>query len=69
MAKSKNHDFSPNFRNMEAEPGFFTPKVKLALTKLQQALVEALILYYFDPKCYIRFEIDIFGYKISRILS
>ena len=29
LVKSKNHDFSLNSRNKEAETGFFTPKTRL----------------------------------------
>ena len=54
---------------MEAEPGFFTSKAKLAFTKLSQTFVKALILHYFDLKYHIQIETDISKYIISKILS
>ena len=69
LVKFKNHDFPPNSRNIEAGPGFFTPKARLAFTKLRQIFVEALILYYFNPKCHIQIKTDASGCAISEILS
>ena len=69
LIKSKNCDFPPNFRNMEAGPGFFTSKARLAFYHLKQAFVKTLILHNFDLECYFRIETDAFGYAISRILS
>ena len=48
---------------------FFTPKAKLAFTKLRQAFVKAPILHHFNPKRHIRIETDISGYAIGRVLS
>ena len=48
---------------------FFTPGAKLAFTKLRQAFLKALILHYFDPKCYIRIETDASGYAIGGVIS
>ena len=53
LAKSKNHDFLLNFRNIEDSLSFIISKARLAFTKLRQAFVEALILHYFDLECYI----------------
>ena len=69
LIKSKNHDFPPNSRNREVKTGFFIPKARLAFIHLRQAFIEALILYHFDPKCYIRIETNISGYAIGEILS
>ena len=33
LVKSKNHDFSPNFRNIEVRTGFFTLKARLAFNQ------------------------------------
>ena len=49
--------------------GFFTPKARLAFTKLRQAFVKALIFYHFDPERHIRFETNVSSYIISRIFS
>ena len=38
--------------------GLFFPKARLAFTKLRWAFFKVLILYHFDPECYIRVEID-----------
>ena len=51
------------------ESDFLTPKARLAFTELRQAFVKASILYYFNPKCYIRIEIDVSGYAIGGVLS
>ena len=67
LVKSKNQDFSPNFRNMKIEPGFLTPKARLAFTKLRQALIETSIFYHFDPECHIRIETNVSGYAIGEI--
>ena len=69
MIKSKNCDFPPNFRNIEAGSGFLTPKARLAFTKLRQTFVKAPILYHFDPKCHIQIKTDLFEYTIGKILS
>lgn len=49
--------------------GFLTIKVRLMFTKLRQAIIKALILYYFHSECHIWVKIDVFGYAINRILS
>ena len=51
LVKSKNCDFPPNSKNIEAGSGFFILKTGARFTQLKQVLVEASILYYFDPKC------------------
>ena len=66
--KFKNHDFS-KFRTKKAKKSFLTPKARLAFTQLRQAFVEALILYYFDPKSHIWIEIDESSYAISGVLN
>ena len=48
---------------------FFTPRTKLAFTKLRQAFIKALILHHFDPKHYIRIETDASGYAIGGVLN
>ena len=53
LIKPKNHDFPLNSRNMDIKPSFFIFKARLAFTKLRQAFLKALILYYFDSECYI----------------
>ena len=60
LVKSKNYDFPSNSRNMEAGLGFFTSKTSLAFIKLRQAFIEAPILHYFNLKCHIKIETDIF---------
>ena len=47
---------------------FFTPRAKLAFTKLRQAFFKALILHHFDPKRHIRIETDVSSYVIGRVL-
>ena len=69
LIRSKNHDFPPNFRNIEVGPSFHTPKARLAFTILRQAFVKALILYYCDLKCHIGIETHESGYAIGKILS
>ena len=53
LVKSKNHDFFPNFRNIEVGPGFFTSKAKLIFTMLKQIFVKTSILHHFDLEYYI----------------
>lgn len=48
---------------------FLTFKARLAFIKWKQLFIKALIFYYFDLKQYIRIEIDISSYAISRILG
>ena len=69
LVKSKNCDFLPNYRNMEAESGFFIFIARLAFTKLRQAFVKTPILYYYDPKCHIWIKTNVSRYAINRILS
>ena len=69
LVKSKNRDFPPNSRNMEARSGFFIPKAKLAFIQLRQIFVEALILHHFDLKYHIWIETDVSGYMIGGILN
>ena len=69
LAKFKNHNFPPNFRNMEAKPDFFISKARLAFTKLRQVFIEAPIFHYFNLKYYIWNETGKSGYAIGRILS
>ena len=65
MFKSKNLS---KFKKM-VESAFFTPRARLACTKLRQAFFKAPILHHFDLKRYIRIERDILDYAISRIFS
>ena len=48
---------------------FFILGAKLALIKLRQAFVKALILHHFNPKRHIRIETDVLGYVIEGIFS
>ena len=48
---------------------FFTPRARLAFTKLRQAFVKALIFYHFDSECHIWVETDASDYVIGRIFS
>ena len=65
LSKSKNLS---NSKKMIGS-NFFTPRAKLAFTKLRQAFVKALILHYFDPKYHIWIEMDALGYAIGGVLS
>ena len=48
---------------------FFTPRDRLAFTKLRQAFIIAPILHHFDSEHYIRVEMDVSGYVICEVLS
>ena len=48
---------------------FLISETKLAFLQLRQTFTEGPILHHFDPKCYIRIEIDASGYSIGSILS
>lgn len=48
---------------------FLTSKVKKAFTHHLKAFTEALILYRFELKCYIRIKTNALGYAISGILN
>ena len=50
-------------------PDFLTPGAKLAFTKLRQAFLKALILYYFDLERHIQIETDVSGYAIGGVFS
>ena len=69
LVRPKNPDFSPNFKNINIGLGFLIPKTRLVFTKLKQVFIETLIYYYFYSKYYIRIEINIFEYVISKTLS
>ena len=69
LIKSKNHDFPCKSRTKEAKTCFLIPEAKLAFTQLRQALVEALILYDFNPKSHIQIETNVSGYAIGKVLS
>ena len=62
LIKSKNHDFPPNSKNMEAGLGFLIFEARLAF-------IEALILHFFNSKYHIQIEINASGYVINKILS
>ena len=51
------------------ELDFFTPKARLAFTKVRQVFVKAPIFHYFKPKRHIQVETDISGYLIDRVFS
>ena len=65
-SKSKNLSKS---KKTVGSSDFFTPKAKLAFTKLKQAFFKALILYHFDLKRYIWIRMDVLGYVIGGVLS
>ena len=69
MVKSKNHDFPPNSRNMEAKPSFFISKARLAFIKLKQMFVKAPIFNYFKLKYHIKIKSNRSEYSIGKILS
>lgn len=48
---------------------FLISEVKLNILRLRQAFIKILILYHFNLACYIKIEIDGFGYVIGDILS
>ncbi len=48
---------------------FLIAEARKAFTQLKQAFVKTPILNHFDPECYIRIEMDTFGYGIGGILS
>ena len=48
---------------------FFTLRIELAFTKLQQTFVKALIFYYFDLERYIQIKMNVSEYAIGEILS
>ena len=56
-------------KNSNRAIGYLTPKARLIFTKSRKAFTKALILWYFDPKCYIRIETVTSGYTISEVLS
>ena len=60
---------SPNFGATEPGPSFLTPGAREAFNCLRLAFTKALILWHFDPKCYIRIETDESGYAIGGVLS
>ena len=66
MLKSKKLHKS---KKMVRSLNFFTPRARLAFTKLGQIFIKALILQHFDPKRHISIEMDISGYAIGEILS
>ena len=66
LSKSKNLSMSKKtIRSLD----FFTPKAKLAFTKLRLAFFKAPILHYFDPEYHIRIKTDASGYAIGGVLS
>ena len=74
IAEEKNHQKTSKSKNClslkRRNWAFLHPELlRLAFTKLRQAFVKVLILYYFDLECYIRIEIDISDYAIGEIFS
>lgn len=49
--------------------GYLTLNARVAFTQLRYAFIEALILYHFNLKLYIRIETNATSYTISRVLS
>ena len=56
-------------KNSNGITGYLTPNAKKTFIQLRQAFTKGLILWYFDPECHIRIEIDASGYVISGVLS
>lgn len=54
---------------MSSRAGFFISEASLAFTLLKKVFTQALILYYFDPKCHIWIKTDALGYVIGRVLT
>ena len=60
---------SSMFKKMVGFLNFFTLRTRLAVTKLRQAFVKALIFYHFYLKYHIQIEINALGYAISRVFN
>lgn len=45
----------------------FTPGARIVFMKIRQKFIQALILYYFDPKYYVWIEINLSDYIINRV--
>ena len=65
LSKSKN--LSKSKKTVGSD--FFTPKAKLAFTKLRQVFVKALILHHFNLECQIWIETNISGYAICGVFN
>lgn len=62
----KNYDFAKaNSFGMD----FLAPQVKKTFIQLQKSFIEALILYHFESKSYIRIETDASDFSIGEIPS
>ena len=48
---------------------FFIVRARRVFTKLRQAFIKVLIIYYFDLKVYIWIETDVLSYVTDRILN
>lgn len=48
---------------------FLTSGVKLAFTELGQTFIKTLILFHFNPECYIWIKINTSGSTIGRVIS
>ena len=66
LSKRKN---LPKFDAKETRSSFLTSDAKTAFNSLQLAFTKALILKYFDLKCYIQIRTDVLSYAISDVLS
>ena len=70
--KSKKPSKSGNLSNFDIKnsgSSFLTPKARSAFNRLRLTFTEALILWYFDLKCYIWIKTNISGYIIGGVLS
>lgn len=66
LTKAKKADFvSVNFFEIR----FFTPKTKKVFIYLQEIVIKALNLKYFNLKYHIKFETNVWGYAIRGILD
>ena len=51
------------------KPTFLTPNTKEAFIQLRQAFTKVLILWHFDPECYIQIETNTSSYAMGGVLS
>ena len=66
LSKSGN---STNSDAIKDKPKFPTPNTRTVFNLLRLTFTEALILWYFNPKCHIWIETDALGYAINGVLS
>ena len=75
ITKKKNYSKTSKFKKLfkpKKKIGsldFLILRARLVFTKLRQAFVRALILYYFDPECYIQIKTNALCYAIDGVFS